>query len=300
MKNVAASVRDRLANQARSSGVPLTALMERFVVGRLLWRVSRSADNRKFVLKGAQLFSLWTNTMHRPTRDLDLLSFGDSSPENVRAYFAGLLAGPADPPDGLIWGTVHASPIREDQNYGGVRITVKVTLAGAIIPAQIDVGFGDAITPAPVEMNWQELLGFPEARLLAYPPETVIAEKLHAAVELGLANSRMKDFYDLYWLCRNMEFSSAVLSSAVRATFQRREAALPEDVPAALTQEFAQDPTKVTQWSAFLRKNRLQAPGLPEVVSHLRDFLSPVLASREDAKDMIWKPPLRWKADAER
>jgi Nucleotidyl transferase AbiEii toxin, Type IV TA system len=216
MKNVAASVRDRLANQARSSGVPLTALMERFVIGRLLWRVSRSADNRKFVLKGAQLFSLWTNTMHRPTRDLDLLSFGDSSPENVRAYFAGLLAGPADPPDGLIWGTVHASPIREDQNYGGVRITVKVTLAGAIIPAQIDVGFGDAITPAPVEMNWQELLGFPEARLLAYPPETVIAEKLHAAVELGLANSRMKDFYDLYWLCRNMEFSSAVLSSAVR------------------------------------------------------------------------------------
>jgi hypothetical protein len=106
MKNVAASVRDRLANQARSSGVPLTALMERFVIGRLLWRVSRSADNRKFVLKGAQLFSLWTNTMHRPTRDLDLLSFGDSSPENVRAYFAGLLAGPADPPDGLIWGTV--------------------------------------------------------------------------------------------------------------------------------------------------------------------------------------------------
>ncbi len=300
MKNVAASVRDRLANQARSSGVPLTALMERFVIGRLLWRVSRSADNRRFVLKGAQLFSLWTNTMHRPTRDLDLLSFGDSSPENVRAYFAALLAAPADPPDGLIWGTVHASPIREDQNYGGVRITVKVTLAGAIIPAQIDVGFGDAITPAPVEMNWQELLGFPEARLLAYPPETVIAEKLHAAVELGLANSRMKDFYDLYWLCRNMEFSSAVLSSAVHATFQRREAALPEDVPAALTQEFAQDPTKVTQWSAFLRKNRLQAPGLPEVVSHLRDFLSPVLASRNDAKDMIWKPPLRWKADAER
>jgi hypothetical protein len=298
MKNVAASIRDRLANQARSSGVPLTALMERFVIGRLLWRVSRSADNRKFVLKGAQLFSLWTNTMHRPTRDLDLLSFGDSSPENVRAYFAELLAAPADPPDGLIWGTVHASRIREDQNYGGVRITVRVTLAGAIIPAQIDVGFGDAITPAPVEMNWQELLGFPEARLLAYPPETVIAEKLHAAVELGLANSRMKDFYDLYWLCRNMKFSSAVLSSAVRATFQRREAALPEDVPAALTREFAQDPTKVTQWSAFLRKNRLESPGLPEVVSHLREFLSPVLVPRANAKDTTWKSPLGWKADA--
>lgn len=298
MKNVAASVRDRLANQARSSGMPLTALMERFVIGRLLWRVSRSADSRKFILKGAQLFSLWTSSMHRPTRDLDLLSFGESSPESVRTYFAELLATPADPPDGLIWSTVQASRIREDQNYDGVRITVKVALAGAIIPAKIDVGFGDAITPAPVEMNWQELLGFPEARLLAYPPETVIAEKLHAAVELGLANSRMKDFYDLYWVCRNMEFSSAVVKSAVRATFLRRATAVPDDIPPALKQEFAQDPTKITQWNAFLRKNRLEAPGLPDVVSHLRDFLSPALVSRKNARDMIWKPPLGWQVAA--
>jgi predicted nucleotidyltransferase component of viral defense system len=296
MKNIGASIRDRLAIQARSSGVPLTALMERFVIGRLLWRVSQSASGRKFVLKGAQLFSLWTNTIHRPTRDLDLLSFGDSSPENVRTYFAELLAAPADPPDGLLWGAVHASQIREDQNYGGVRITVKATLSGAIIPAQIDVGFGDVITPAPVEMNWHDLLGFPEARLLAYPPETVIAEKIHAAAELGMANSRMKDFYDLYWLCGNMEFRSGVLSDAIRATFRRRDAALPEDVPPALTQVFAEDATKTTQWNAFLRKNRLKAPKLPEVILRLRDFLHPVLVSAEDAEDRIWKPRHGWKA----
>jgi hypothetical protein len=300
MKNVAASVRDRLANQARSSGVPLTALLERFAMGRLLWRVSQSADHRKFVLKGAQLFFLWTNTMHRPTRDLDLLSFGDSSPESVRTYFADLLAAPADPPDGLVWGSVRTSQIRGNQIYGGVRVTVKATLAGAIIPAQIDVGFGDAITPSPVEMSWHELLGFPEARLLAYPPETVIAEKLHAAFELGLANSRMKDLYDLYWLCRNMEFSSTVLRRAVRATFLRRKAALPRNVPVAWTRKFAEDSTKVAQWNAFLRKNRLELPGLPEVIPHLRDFLSPVLVPRTEAKDMTWRPPLGWTADTGR
>jgi predicted nucleotidyltransferase component of viral defense system len=296
MKNIGASVRDRLANQARSNAVPLAALMERFVIGRLLWRVSQSASSRKFVLKGAQLFSLWTQAVHRPTRDLDLLSFGDSSPENVRTYFAGLLAAPANPPDGLLWGAVHASQIREDQNYAGDRITVKATLSGAIIPAQIDVGFGDVITPEPVEMHWHELLGFPEARLLAYPPETVIAEKIHAAVELGLANSRMKDFYDLYWLCRNMEFRSDVLSDAIRATFRRRDAALPGDVPPALTEDFAEDSIKTIQWQAFLRKNRLEAPELPEVIPHLRNFLHPVLVSPEDAENRIWKPLHGWRA----
>lgn len=294
MKNIAASVRDRLMNQSKASGVPLAALLERFVIGRLLWRVSRCDGARRFVLKGAQLFSLWANAPHRPTRDLDLLGFGDCSPESLKTYFDALLAQPADPPDGLVWGEAHASHIREDQRYGGVRITVKVTLAGAIVPAQVDIGFGDAITPDPVELNWRDLLGFPEARLLTYPPETVVAEKLHAAVELGIANTRMKDFYDLDWLCENMVFDHDVLGSAIRATFLRRSTALPAEVPVALTQPFADDPAKAMQWGAFLRKNRIEAPPLPEVVRRLSEFLLPVLLDTNDEATKVWKPQCGW------
>lgn len=294
MKNIAASVRDRLMNQSKSSGVPLAALMERFVIGRLLWRVSQSEDGRKFVLKGAQLFSLWAQSVHRPTRDLDLLGFGDCSPESLKVYFDALLAQPAEPPDGLVWGEAHASHIREDQRYGGVRISVKVTLAGAIVPAQVDIGFGDAITPDPVELNWRDLLNFPEARLLTYPPEAVIAEKVHAAVELGMANTRMKDFYDLDWLCENMVFDQDVLGSAIRATFLRRSTTLPTEAPVAFTQPFGNDPTKAMQWSAFLRKNRIEAPPLPEVVRRLSEFLLPVLFATSDAATKVWKPQRGW------
>ena len=294
MKNIAISVRDRLLNQSRASGVPFAALLERFVIGRLLWRVSQCDAGRQFVLKGAQLFSLWAKSPHRPTRDLDLLSFGDSSIESVKKFFTELILQPADPEDGLIWGEVQATQIREDQRYEGVRITIKVNLAGAIVPAQVDIGFGDAITPAPVELAWHDLLGFPEARLLTYPPETVIAEKLNAAEELGMDNSRMKDFFDLDWLCQNMEFDYSLLSLAIRTTFTRRGTASPEKTPLALTQEFAEDTTKVVQWKAFLRKNRLEAGTLAEVISRLNQFLGPVISAPADFSLRIWKPGQGW------
>ena len=294
MKNVAASVRDRLMNQSRAGGVPFIALMERFVMGRLLWRLSQCESGRQFVLKGAQLFCLWANSPHRPTRDLDLLSFGDPSVEGLKNFFAELLARPADPEDGLFWGEVRAEQIREDQRYGGVRVTVKVTLAGAIVPAQVDVGFGDVITPAPVKLYWRELLDFPEARLLSYPPETVIAEKLHAADDLGIDNSRMKDFFDLDWLCRNMEFDHANLRLAICATFERRGSPLPANTPLALTEEFANDPAKIAQWKAFLRKNRLEARPLTEIIGHLHEFLQPVLFPLANHARSKWKSVGGW------
>lgn len=298
MKNVAASVRDRLMNRSKTSGVPFAALMERFVMGRLLWRLSRSDAGRRFVIKGAQLFSMWADSPHRPTRDLDLLSFGDPSIDGLKKFFAGLLAGPADPEDGLVWGEVRVSQIREDQRYGGIRVTVKATLAGAIVPAQVDIGSGDAITPAPVELTWRELLDFPAARLLAYPPETVVAEKLNAATELGLDNSRMKDFYDLDWLCQHMEFGHADLSLAIRATFGRRGTPLPESTPWALTPEFADDPSKVLQWKAFLRKSRLEAGTLAQVIDRLHRFLHPVLFPPADVAGRVWKPGKGWMTES--
>ncbi len=250
MKNVAASVRARLSNLARETGVPLAALMERFALGRLLWRLSRSDSADRFVLKGAQLFTLWAEAPHRPTRDVDLLGTGEASPESLKVLFEMLLDTPVEPEDGLIWGKVEAAPIREDQQYQGVRVVTHATLAGAVVRVQIDVGFGDAITPGAIEVEWRELLGFPEARLLAYPPETVIAEKLEAATVLGLANSRMKDFFDLDWLCRHREFDLAILREAVRNTFARRGTTMPKRMPVALTPEFASDPGKLTQWSS--------------------------------------------------
>lgn len=292
MKNVAASVRARLSNLARETGVPLAAMMERFALGRLLWRLSRSASADRFVLKGAQLFALWAEAPHRPTRDVDLLGSGEATPESLKEFFETLLDSPVEPVDGLIWGKVEAAPIREDQQYQGVRVVTHATLAGAVVRVQIDVGFGDAVTPEPIGVEWRELLGFPEARLLAYPPETVIAEKLEAATVLGLANSRMKDFFDLDWLCRHREFDLAILREAARNTFVRRGTPMPKGLPVALTPEFASDPGKLTQWSAFLRKNDLKADSLGAVIQRLAEFLAPVLGDGETGCQ--WKPGQKW------
>lgn len=295
MKNTAASIRARLTNLARNSGVTLPSLIERFAIGRLLWRLDQAGLTDRFVLKGAQLFSLWADTPHRPTRDLDLLSYGDPSEKGIKKLFEELIATPAEPIDGLQWSGVDVSRIREDQRYEGVRVTMKVTLDGAVVPVQVDIGFGDAITPAPVEQVWRELLDFPEARLLAYPVETVIAEKFEAAVDLGLSNSRMKDFYDLHWLSRHISFDQTTLREAVHATFARRGSDLPAEVPLAFTSEFAQDPTKNTQWNAFLRKSHLEAPSFPEVIAKISTFLLPLL-DPETGKEAssAWSPERSW------
>lgn len=153
MKNLAASIRARLLNLSRRSGVTLPSLIERFAMGRLLWRLSRSSESRRFILKGAQLFSLWMESPHRPTRDLDLLSRDDATVEAMREFFSSLLSSPAEPEDGLGWGEVEASLIREDQRYQGVRISAWASLAGAVVPVQVDIGFGDAVTPGPVELE---------------------------------------------------------------------------------------------------------------------------------------------------
>ncbi|MEX1119507.1 MAG: nucleotidyl transferase AbiEii/AbiGii toxin family protein [Terrimicrobiaceae bacterium] len=175
-----------------------------------------------------------------------------------------------------------------------MRVTVDVTLAGAVVPAKVDVGFGDAVTPAPVEMVWHDLLGFPEARLLTYPPETVIAEKLNAAEELGIDNSRMKDFFDLDWLCRNQDFDYSTLGTAIRATFARRGTRLPQTMPIALTMEFANDPGKLLQWNAFLRKNRLESGHLSEVIPRLSAFFNPVLFPPPNSQITFWQPDIGW------
>ncbi len=275
----AESVFARLKTRFRKEGGDFQTLLEHYALERLLYRLCQSPYADRFVLKGAKLFALWSGTAHRPTRDADFLGYGDGSAEALHAIFAELAQLPNMPEDGLVWdsGTLQVAPIRKEAEYGGMRLRWKALLHGAQIRVQIDIGFGDAITPEAISMTWPSLLDLPAPTLLAYPPETVIAEKLEAAVKLGRLNSRMKDFYDLHWLAQNWKFDSVVLALAIRTTFERRRTPIPDACPLALTQAFAQDKDKQIQWQAFLRKNDLAAPPLEEIIGTLHDFLWPVL-----------------------
>ena len=292
MKNVAASVRARLADLGRAEGVGLDFMIERFAMGRLLWRLSNSPEADQFVLKGAQLFAIWEQNPHRPTRDIDFLGFGDPAEEAMATFFTRLLTEPADPEDGLIWGELTAGPIRDDQRYGGIRIGIPVSRVGALVRIQVDIGSGDAITPAPEERTWNELLGYPAASLRTYPPETVIAEKLEAAVQLDIDNSRMKNFCDLDWLSRHRTFDYETLREAVTQTFERRGTALPGEAPFAFTKAFAFDATKQVQWKVFLGKNRLDGSPLEEIIARLSASLLPRLSG--EAKGQTWNPESSW------
>jgi len=298
-KNTAASIRHRLQNLSRKSGEPFQILLTRYAMERLLFRLTHSPHKDKFILKGAILFTLWTGHMHRPTRDLDLLGFGKPDPEALRAIFLSL-ASIADENDGLMFlpDTLAVNPIREEQEYGGQRVTLIAKLGNSRINLQIDVGFGDAVTPAPQLVELPTLLAMPAPKLRAYPKETVVAEKFQAMVMLGMANSRMKDFFDLWVLSRSFAFSGSPLANALRATFRRRKTALPADVPVALTDTFALDAHKQVQWNAFVSRSDLTAKAtpLPEIVAVLREFLLPPTEALIDKKKFAarWQPGGPW------
>jgi predicted nucleotidyltransferase component of viral defense system len=278
-RNMAASVRERLRKIARDRGDEFQLTLTHYALERLLYRLSRSDHADVFVLKGAMLFPLWLGQYHRPTHDLDLLGRGDSTVERFEAIFRDVCSRAVED-DGLRFPAeaIRGERIREDQVYGGIRIHGAALLENARIPLQIDIGFGDAITPAPAAITYPTLLDLPAPALQAYPWETVVAEKFQAMVALGMTNSRMKDFYDLWIVARRCAFQGPALCQALRATFERRQTAVPAAPPLALTAEFSDNPDKVKQWQAFLRKGRLEtaAGNLGEVRGVLREFLMPV------------------------
>lgn len=254
--NIGASVRARLLHLARERGEDFQLLLTRYASERLLHRLASSPHASRFVLKGAVLFTVWTGKPHRATRDIDLLGYGDPSVPHVRSAIIEILAVDVGD-DGVVFdsSSLVVSPIREEQEYGGIRAVLGARIDSARVRIQIDVGFGDAITPGVVLVDHPALLDFPPPRLRAYPRETAIAEKLEAMVKLGLANSRMKDFYDLVILSRMFEFDGDTLTRAIQATFTRRQTALPVGLPVALTQTFSGDPAKNAQWEAFIRRS---------------------------------------------
>jgi predicted nucleotidyltransferase component of viral defense system len=294
LKDVGASVRARLLRIAREGGEDFQLVLTRYANERFLFRLASSRYAQRFVLKGAALFTLWTGKPHRATRDLDLLGFGDPGQQQVRQVFAEVLALEV-PDDGVRFDldSLTVSLIREEQEYGGVRVEVVARVTSAQVRLQIDVGFGDAITPEANLIEFPPLLDFPAPRLRAYPRETVVAEKLDAMVQLGMANSRMKDFYDIAVLARDFDFDGELLARAIRATFERRGTPLPATTPIALTAAFAEDPTKNTQWSGFVRKAGIRDAGsLAETIAAVRAYAKAALATAANPT----RAPLVWRA----
>ncbi|HEX3666844.1 MAG TPA: nucleotidyl transferase AbiEii/AbiGii toxin family protein [Rhizomicrobium sp.] len=293
-KNMAASVRARLTDKARNRGDDVQLLLLRFAIERLIYRLAQSKYREDFILKGAMLFSLWAKVPYRSTGDLDLLGKGDPAPERITAIFRELCSLKV-PDDGLVFDddSVGAERTRPEDEYQGVRVDLSATLAGARLRIQIDIGFGDVVTPEAQTISYPTLLDFPQPELRAYPPETVVAEKLEALVSLGIRNSRMKDFFDLWVISKTFDFEGSVLAEAIRATFARRQTAIPAEIPVAFTPDFANDTSKQRQWRAFLnRTNLAMAPEpLPELLAFVAGFAIPVLEAARESKPFARKWP---------
>ena len=273
-KNLPASIRARLKNHADATKQDFNLVLTLFGLERLLYRLSISEHAGNYLLKGALLFSLWYDQPKRPTRDADLLGFGKDDIATAVAVFKDICKIEVE--DGIVFDSdsVKAAEIRKEAGYGGVRVDLVGTLDGARISLQVDIGFGDAVTPAPEAVRYPVLIQeLPAPHLRAYPKYTVIAEKLHAICLLGMANTRMKDYFDLRVLLTDGDIDAGPLAAAVQATFDRRKFDVPKLVPAGLSDEFADDPAKQRQWAAFLKKSRLGAPDLAETVSIVRDAL---------------------------
>jgi predicted nucleotidyltransferase component of viral defense system len=273
--DMGASVRGRLLNIARERGQSFQLLLIRYVNERLLYRLTQTKHRDRFLLKGAVLLTSWFDDPLRPTRDLDLLGFGDSDPEALKAIFREVCAVKQD--DGVVFTVdgLTVDRIREETEYGGLRIKTIATIDRARVPVAIDVGFGDAVEPEATELELPVLLDLPAPRLRVYPREAVIAEKFQAMVMLGRANSRMKDFYDIWILSRSFEFNGDVLGRAIAATFARRETEIPSERPDAFTRAFAEDHAKIQQWNSFTEDVAFKPGALASVIEDLAAFLMP-------------------------
>lgn len=288
--SLGASILARLLALAKQRGDDYNLLLNRFGLERLLYRLSVSPHATRFLLKGALLFAYWYDDPHRPTRDVDLLGFGQDDAEHLLAIFGEIAA--TDMGDGIVFDldSVRADEIREDNTYGGTRISLVGKINNARCTLQIDIGFGDAVTPTAQTVAFPTLLNdFKAPVLKVYPVYTVIAEKYQAMVVLGLANSRMKDFYDLAVIARRTDLDGKTLAAAISATFARRKTPLPSERPLALTPVFSQDDGKKRQWQAFLRKNRMGAENLEHTVDLLDRLLwLPTEVACEKAVPMVW------------
>ena len=284
VSNIGASVRQRLLNLREKTGEDFIALLTQFAIERFLYRLSCSPAADRFVLKGAMLFRVWSGSLHRPTKDVDLLAFGEPTPTAVASVIRQILTTAVED-DGIAFDpdSVRVEEIRENEDYGGVRITFIATLDKALIPLQADVGFGDVITPEAEDRVYPVLMDMAAPRLRMYPVETVVAEKLQAAVKLGMINSRMKDFYDLLVIFRHYPYDDQLLTRAVAHTFACRGTPLPREVPPGLSDEFGSDPTAKRLWRGFLTRMQLvnEPDDFTAVIRTIRERLWPIIMAAD-------------------
>ena len=298
-RNLEASVKDRLLAIARERREEFQSVLIRYAGERFLYRLSVSSYRESFVVKGASLFALWLGSPHRPTRDLDLLGFGSQEPASIVEIFQALCRQPVEV-DGLTFDaeSVLVSTAREDEKYAGLRVVLQARLGTAKISMQVDIGFGDTVTPFAVEAEMPSLLNAPTAFLLVYPRETVVAEKCETLIDLGLGNSRLKDFYDLRHLAAHFDFEGALLCRALTATLERRGTHIPALPPPALTAEFYSDSGRARQWRAFSGKLGSSSEALVSLEDCIYDllvFLMPPLQAVRDqaAFNLLWQSPQR-------
>lgn len=298
IKNVAASVRQRLLNRAKETHRPFDELLQYYAMERFLYRLSRSEHRDKFVLKGALMFVVWEGPQSRATRDIDLAGKTKNSIENLVAIVKQVCQTAVEP-DGMEFRaeSVEGERIKEDADYAGVRVSFVGRLDKARAAMQIDVGFGDAITPEPAAISYPVILDMPAPKLKGYPRETVIAEKFQAMVFLGMINTRMKDFHDVWLLAQQFDFDGALLGDALKETFAHRKTEM-TTVPVVFTEAFWGDAQKNVQWRAFLDKARIEhvPRDLKEILSTLKALLLPVVESCLGPKPlkMTWRAPGPW------
>lgn len=285
---LAASIHARLLNRAKARGDDFNLILTRYAIERFLYRLSLVPAREAYWLKGAMLFDLWFDVPHRPTRDADFLGFGPVDTEALASTIREICGVAVD--DGMEYdpASITIEEIREDARYGGLRVRLLGRLGNARCTVQLDVGYGDAVTPGPEEVVYPTLLDDqPPPRLRVYPRASVVAEKLEAIVSLGMANTRMKDYFDLRALAHEGVLDAQLLGDAIAATFQRRGTAVPVEVPLGLSDEFAHDAAKRAQWKAFLGKNRLDAPTLDEVIGEVRHFVTEPLKLARQRKGAL-------------
>ena len=298
IKNISASVHERLLNMAKASSRPFNELLQHFAIERFIYRLSKSLHADRFILKGALMLSVWSGLVSRPTMDIDLLGKIDNSLEEIKTVMRDACKMDVGD-DGMFFDekTVSAARITEDAEYEGVRVRIQGNLGNARVSLQIDIGFGDVIVPGPGKVAYPALLEFPPPELNGYTMETTIAEKYQAMVKLGVLNSRMKDFYDIWMLSRTFDFNGEVLAEAIERTFMNRKTDLTNN-PAIFDLSFGRDDIRQVQWQGFIKKSRLiNVPGdLGDVVACIKMFLGPPVRSLVDRRTFksTWKASGPW------
>jgi len=294
IKNKPVSIRARLMNIARVEGIDFDALLLRYFQERFLYRLAISEFSEHLVLKGGLLLICLKMPVSRPTKDIDFLAEQiKNEPAEIERIFRNIAEISCDDGVRFIPSSITSERIKEDADYEGIRLKIDAALGQARKRLQMDIGFGDIIVPKANLMEFPTLLEDKPPKLKAYSTESIISEKFEAMVKLAMANSRMKDFYDVYGLSLKYNFQGSKLKKAIESTFQRRKTPLPGN-PLVFCPEFHEDKERQRQWIAFLRKSRLSDVNqeLNQIMERITKFLRPIVSSIKDKTrmDKLWNP----------